>query len=733
MLFNDDLTNSLTCDLLTSAKIYLAMGWSVIPTLGKVAVIPWSSFQTRPPTPEQIKQWFQEGAYTDLAIITGPVSQLAVLDFDDPLLHQIFAREFPHLSETFTVQTKRGHHLYYHILPQLRLTNRSVKGVDLQYTGKYVVAPPSIVADHEYRVIRGGLPKTLSNPDLAAITGFLDQQAESSSATLTSIGTPDSLNRAAEGRSAPQRCDSCSIQPSDLAALYRASDTSAGRNTRLFQLACLGRDNGLTPDQVIKALADLHRYRQAHQAHKPETHRQRYREAVRTIQSAFSKPARNSLHRYWEPEQLPNLVREALFEQKLTCVVRVIEGLRLKGVQPGQAFTKKKAVALLTGIVGRDSVYNALNAVLEGGRSPLPRTPSPTTYGVARATVPRQNSKCLEFNLSKPGKIPKAGRPPDYFVMPSNLELAEKLGVRRSNISDTLTPDDLKSAKATRTACHTGLIKRKPGQYSIRFFAKRLGMSERTIYRYNAEDDHIHAEPIYYDQPVFWHNLEAVIPPDPSYFPHEGVCLVASGKNYPPKRPVARKLLATGHLVTLRTRVANFWWYGDKDKPMPLRFQADYYAILEQMDQAARRRRQPSKPQYQFLVITPQRVARISPGASETPKPSVTTIPFGRKPDGRTSYRQPLPDLVAEVTAQHVHRAIHEMSKGKQGNISLASARRLVYRYGEPAVRQALQTTACRRNIRKPVGFISTLLRSQSGTGPNSRETRYLLLRRRHQ
>ena len=53
------------------------------------------------------------------------------------------------------------------------------------------------------------------------------------------------------------------------------------------------------------------------------------------------------------------------------------------------------------------------------------------------------------------------------------------------------------------------------------------------------------------------------------------------------------------------------------------------------------------------------------------------------------------------------------MSKGKEGSISLASARRLVHRYGETAVRQALKTATSRRNIRKPVGFITTLLRSE--------------------
>jgi hypothetical protein len=730
------------------------LGYSVIPTNGKVATIPWSSYQTHKPSLEQLRQWFIEDGYTGLAIITGSVSGLVVLDFDDLTPYRRFIEKYQHLAQTHTVKTKRGFHLYYHLPPYLTTRSRSVPGIDLQSEGKYVVAPPTCIEGHPYTVLQDDEskeinPKTLTADDIATITEFLDQQRRSTrtetlSNNHSSATAPQKQNRTGKRHSKRPDAQSKGIHPADLAALYRfaSAEGEGGRNNTLFKLACLGRDNGLTQEQVTQALADSHADQQANSEHRTETLWQRHREAIRTIQSAFSRPARESLHRYKEPEQLSNPIREALFAEKLTCVVRVIEGLRLKGIQPNQAITRKLAVNLLDGIVGRDSVYRAFNTVLENGQpvfettqNPLPRTPSPNTYGVAISTVSRQNSKCIEFKLSKSGKTPKGGRPTTYFIMPSNIELAEKLAIRHSTISDELTLDDLKSAKTTRNASHARFIERKPGQHTIHFFAKRLGLSERTIYRYNAEDENIHSKPLYTNQAVFWHNLEAIIPADPDYFPHDGVFLMGTGgKKYPPKREIARKLLAEGQQVVLKTREANYWYYGEQDQPMPFRLQADYHAIIEQMEERERRRQRRYFPRPHYLTIPPERVAapervvapkRVVATAAPTtqqtqPQRSVTreTIAstlkpkpaaFGRKPE----YRQPLENPQAEAFAQTVHRKLSHLSEGKEGRSSLPAARRMVAEYGETAVRRALKTTATRRNIRKPIGFISTLLRSE--------------------
>ena len=57
--------------------------------------------------------------------------------------------------------------------------------------------------------------------------------------------------------------------------------------------------------------------------------------------------------------------------------------------------------------------------------------------------TPDNNLKLLREQVIKDKKV---------YIMPTNLELAKKLSVRHSNISDELTLEDLKSAKSTRQA-----------------------------------------------------------------------------------------------------------------------------------------------------------------------------------------------------------------------------------------------------------------------------------------
>jgi hypothetical protein len=707
LTINENLKVGQSKSLITCAQQYRARGYSLIPTHGKVAAVPWTIYQSARPTLDQLQRWFMDGVHTSLAIVTGPVSQLAVLDFDDPDRYREFCRQYRQLAATHTVQTRRGYHLYYRVPPGIQLASRSVPGVDLQYQGRYVVAPPSRVDGQEYQTLREDPPRTLSQSDWTAIGHFLDRQRFDRPATKANGGSePAPVTTPQQPR----------MTGSDLAALYRARAPRDGRNSALFRLSCLGRDNGLTQAQVTAALAALHTSQPTAGDHKMENARQRRQEATGTIASAFSRPARNGRHRYREPAQLPNPVREALLQHKLTCAVRLIEGLRLQGIAVGQPFTKKQAVALLKGIVGRDSVYHALNAVLENGqplfrqrKSPLSTPLSPTA--VAESTVPRQNSKCLELTLSKSGIVIDPRSQPVLFTMPGNRELAQKLAVRHSTISDKLTLEDLQGAKATRTALHAGLIQRRPDQYSMAFFAQRLGLSERSIYRYNQEDGDIHSAPVYRDQVVYWHNLETLIPPDPSYFPHDGVFLQdGQGRKYPPKRALARKLLAAKQPVTLRIREANFWWYGDK--AMPLALLVDYLALQEQQTVKEARG---YMPDYEFPILHPQRSQPAAAAVAASPSGAKQTSSANVAPtvDGR----QPLTDSALEGAAQRLKEAVDRLSQEQGQALSIFSARRMVARYGLRAVERALQITARRRNLHNPPGFLATLLRSQSRAG----------------
>ncbi len=114
---------------------YLGRGFSVIPLDGKKPLVSWAEYTKRLPTEEEIRAWSRQFSDCNVGIVCGLVSKLAVLDLDGPV--EIDAPMTP------TVQTARGHHLYFRVdkpVPSARLGDH----LDLKAEGGYVVAPPSV-------------------------------------------------------------------------------------------------------------------------------------------------------------------------------------------------------------------------------------------------------------------------------------------------------------------------------------------------------------------------------------------------------------------------------------------------------------------------------------------------------------------------------------------------------------------------------------------------------------
>jgi hypothetical protein len=713
--------------IFTAAEIYISMGWSVIPVSGKISLVKWSEFQRRRPSIDELRQWFTENDYISIAILTGRISQLAVLDFDDPKLYKLFKIKHPKLTETKIVKTNRGYHLYFHIPVHLSIQSRKGQGVDLQYEGRYVVAPPS----EGYQFIRGGSPKKLTQSDINSINSlFSTQQICPLKKSLKPQNTVETFSeitkaRIPETREKPQNRPTANsggkITEKEIQYLYRnGANRGEGRNETLFRISLIGRDNRLDQEQVIEALADLHAAQPSRYDHHYENYDRRFRESIATIKSAFSRKPRKSLHKYKEPDQLSNAIREELLKCKMTFAVRTIEALRLKGIKPGQHITRKRAVGLLSGIVGRDSVDNALKTMVGEDKCLFERVLPSLSYptppnGVALENCQQTSIKCNMNTWSKSGKSKFAHRPEKIYTMPSNSDLIGKLSVRHSNISDELTLEDLKSAKSTRQTLHTELIKRKPGQYYVQSFATRLGMSKRTINRYSEQDPNIHSEPIFHSTPIYWNNLETVLPKNPDYLPHNGIFITDStGKKYPPMREIARILLSKKQKATLRRRVSNYWWYGDAAKPMPFRFQADLITIEEEMACKQEKiryfvfKRQPmvARKAVAETGVVPQN-RQITQNTHYQPCRAAP-----QQPKKSVNYRKPLKNADDETFAQKLQQKLNAMS----GEISISSARRLVYMYGQGEIKRTLSVMNKRKNINRPIGFMSTLLRSENKT-----------------
>jgi hypothetical protein len=115
----------------------------------------WKSLQTIRATKERVEEFFTKFPNSNLAIITGEISDLTILDFDDKLPLTL---AFVISLETYSVETPHGYHAYFKHAPvknavkvKLVTPDGEVK-FDVRSDGGYVVAPPSIVDANMYSV-----------------------------------------------------------------------------------------------------------------------------------------------------------------------------------------------------------------------------------------------------------------------------------------------------------------------------------------------------------------------------------------------------------------------------------------------------------------------------------------------------------------------------------------------------------------------------------------------------
>ena len=140
-----------------AALDYGRLGWSVIPIecRGKQPLIRWQVYQYRHPDATEVYQWFRHWPDANIAIVTGVVSGLVVLDLDprhsaDAALQDLVRAHGP-IPQTVEARTGGGGcHLYFDHPGEI-LHNRVglAPGVDLRGDGGYVVAPPSVHASGE--------------------------------------------------------------------------------------------------------------------------------------------------------------------------------------------------------------------------------------------------------------------------------------------------------------------------------------------------------------------------------------------------------------------------------------------------------------------------------------------------------------------------------------------------------------------------------------------------------
>lgn len=121
------------------AEKYLKLGYSIIPVgKNKVPLVDWKEYQSRRPTLEEVKKWLTMFPYANIGIITGKISNLAVVDIEK-------GGDVKGLPMTKIVRTGGGGwHYYFKYAEGVENKTRVRELTDIRGEGGYVVAPPSI-------------------------------------------------------------------------------------------------------------------------------------------------------------------------------------------------------------------------------------------------------------------------------------------------------------------------------------------------------------------------------------------------------------------------------------------------------------------------------------------------------------------------------------------------------------------------------------------------------------
>lgn len=147
-------------------------GKSVCPAPGKHPRIAWERLARSPATRAEVEGWWRRWPQANLAVVTGTVSGLVVLDVDPR--HggdeTVAALEAEHGSMPRTVKSLTGgggQHFYFRH-PGRRIVSRVIApGLELKAEGGMVISPPSVhTTGRHYVWERGRVPSDVALADL---------------------------------------------------------------------------------------------------------------------------------------------------------------------------------------------------------------------------------------------------------------------------------------------------------------------------------------------------------------------------------------------------------------------------------------------------------------------------------------------------------------------------------------------------------------------------------------
>lgn len=133
-------------DMLGWALKYAEAGYSVIPVGNdKKPLMKWEPYQKKIASKEEIASWFTKWPTANIAVVTGEISGIVVVDIDDPELKNDLLDTIEKGAEPPITITPRGGRHQWFLRPkeEIRNTTGFIDKVDFRGDGGYVLVPPS--------------------------------------------------------------------------------------------------------------------------------------------------------------------------------------------------------------------------------------------------------------------------------------------------------------------------------------------------------------------------------------------------------------------------------------------------------------------------------------------------------------------------------------------------------------------------------------------------------------
>jgi len=136
--------NNITNQRLEQALFYLTkMGWNII-LVGqdKRPLDSWKEYQTKKVTEVRLKTWFLMYPKSNIAVITGKISNLTVVDIDPR--HNGSYKQFENIQTIKSKTGGNGYHIFFQYEEGLQNKAGIQEGTDIRSEAGYIILPPSI-------------------------------------------------------------------------------------------------------------------------------------------------------------------------------------------------------------------------------------------------------------------------------------------------------------------------------------------------------------------------------------------------------------------------------------------------------------------------------------------------------------------------------------------------------------------------------------------------------------